>query len=122
MQDECKNFPETLTAYREERGLSQQGLADFLGVSRRTIANWEAGDNLPPKNRLHNFLEKLHSSKAEEADWKSRAIAAETKLRAIQAILEPTPPKPPAQTSSPPRSDAGVLAQKIGDGLDRGKP
>jgi DNA-binding XRE family transcriptional regulator len=32
---------------REEFGLTQQKFADFLGVDRRTIVNWEKGNKIP---------------------------------------------------------------------------
>lgn len=32
---------------REEFDLTQQGFADFLGVDRRTVVNWEQGKNIP---------------------------------------------------------------------------
>jgi transcriptional regulator with XRE-family HTH domain len=35
--------PSTLRTWRSERGLSQSALAAKLGVSRPTIARWEAG-------------------------------------------------------------------------------
>ena len=44
---EDKPFGELLGQFRTEARLSQQKLADKLGVSRGTIVNWEQGDNLP---------------------------------------------------------------------------
>src|SRR2546430_163423 len=44
---EDKPFGELLGQFRTEARLSQQKLADKLGVSRGTIVNWERGDNLP---------------------------------------------------------------------------
>ena len=35
--------PDDLRAWREEAGLSQEGLAHLLGVSSPTIAEWEEG-------------------------------------------------------------------------------
>ena len=52
-------IPETLRALREERGLSQQGLADQAkqikgaSVSKRTIARIESGEVRPEKVRAH---------------------------------------------------------------------
>jgi transcriptional regulator with XRE-family HTH domain len=32
---------------RQELGMTQQGLADELGVSKSTVANWESGKHFP---------------------------------------------------------------------------
>lgn len=40
-------FPDTLRKLRVEKGLSQQGLADKLYVTRSTVARWETGSRLP---------------------------------------------------------------------------
>lgn len=33
--------------YREINGITQQSLADFLGISRTTLSHYESGDRLP---------------------------------------------------------------------------
>lgn len=38
---------EALKSLRAEHHLSQQGLADALGVTRQSVSNWERGKNLP---------------------------------------------------------------------------
>lgn len=45
--DEIQAFGEALGIFRTRVGISQQKLADQLGVSRRTVAAWEAGEYLP---------------------------------------------------------------------------
>lgn len=37
----------SVTGVRERLGLSQQELADLLGISRRTLENWEQGRRAP---------------------------------------------------------------------------
>ena len=37
---------------REDKGLSQQGLADEIGVKRSTVAMWETGQALPRPDKL----------------------------------------------------------------------
>ena len=32
---------------REEFDMTQQGFADFLGIDRRTVTNWESGKKIP---------------------------------------------------------------------------
>ena len=43
-------FPCVLKRFRAEIGVTQQGLADLLEVSRNTIKAWERGD---PKRQPH---------------------------------------------------------------------
>lgn len=40
-------FGEKLQALRQQRGLSQEKLAEQLGVSRQAVSKWELGDSLP---------------------------------------------------------------------------
>lgn len=40
-------FSEKLAKLRKSRGYSQETLAEKLGVSRQTVAKWEAGDSVP---------------------------------------------------------------------------
>jgi len=56
-----------LAAAREDRGLSQAGLADAVGVSPSTVAHWETGDVTPAREnagRLHKALRRLEESDA----------------------------------------------------------
>ena len=46
-ESEIPGFGETVAMFRTRAGLSQQKVASALGMSRRAIAAWEAGDNLP---------------------------------------------------------------------------
>lgn len=48
--------PENLRALRKQAGLTQAGLAEKLGVSERTIRNWESGAMKPRNNRLIHRL------------------------------------------------------------------
>ena len=40
-------FNETLAMLRKSRGLTQEQLAEQLGVSRQAIARWESGETAP---------------------------------------------------------------------------
>jgi transcriptional regulator with XRE-family HTH domain len=56
-KSEARRFRVTLTALREELGWNQGDLAARVGVSVRTVSNWENGYWLPPeKQRLHVLL------------------------------------------------------------------
>ena len=43
-----ESFNERLRKARAETGLSQQGMADKMLISKRTIEKWETGDRKPP--------------------------------------------------------------------------
>lgn len=40
-------FCERLTQLRKERGINQQNVADYMGVSQVSISNWERGFKEP---------------------------------------------------------------------------
>ena len=44
--DQCK-IGALLKTLRKEKGLTQEGLAEKLGVSNRTVSRWETGSNMP---------------------------------------------------------------------------
>ncbi len=45
-------FSERLYTLRKNRGLSQEQLADALGVSRQSVSKWESGASMPESDRL----------------------------------------------------------------------
>ena len=46
-------------ALRKAAGLTQQQLADTLGVGRTTVAMWESGENAPKTKMLHALADAL---------------------------------------------------------------
>ena len=44
-----KQFKEIIKELRNQRGFTQEGLAQEMGVSKSTIAMWEIGDRFPSK-------------------------------------------------------------------------
>lgn len=48
-----------IARYRNERALTQQELADQVGVSRRTLARWEAGTSKPQPKHLAALADAL---------------------------------------------------------------
>ena len=67
-------FGERLLALRRERNLSQERLAELLGVSRQAVSKWETGESLPDIDkvvRLSQLLgvttDRLLLDQAEEA-------------------------------------------------------
>ena len=52
-------FSETLRKLRNEKGLSQQALADKMYVTRSTVARWESGSRLPDAVMITRLSEVL---------------------------------------------------------------
>ena len=50
-------FGQLMQTLRTTIGLTQAGLADRLGVSRRAVAGWETGASYPKADRLKQFIE-----------------------------------------------------------------
>ena len=50
-------FSEKLTALRKQAGLSQEQLANRLGVTRQSVSKWESGAALPELVKLISLSE-----------------------------------------------------------------
>ena len=50
-------FSEKLVRLRKSRGLTQENLAERLGVSRQAVARWEAGETTPELKTLIGICE-----------------------------------------------------------------
>ncbi len=49
-------FGQIMLTLRTNIGLTQAGLGDLLGVSRRAVARWEAGSSYPTVERLKQLI------------------------------------------------------------------
>lgn len=118
MQNENAVFARNLRAARERVGMSQQELADKLGVKRQDVGHWESGRHLPrlPVARrlaqvLGVTLESLFDEEGPEyreapAEQVTREQAGGAEPQPIPApdMLEPTTPDwdaPPASGPAP---------------------
>src|SRR5258706_15899121 len=50
-------FGQAMLTLRTNIGLTQRGLADLLGISRRAVGQWEAGSNYPKAEHLKRLME-----------------------------------------------------------------
>ena len=57
-----ENFAKFLKDLRKANGLTQQKLADKLGVSNRTISKWENEGTIPDYYVIKNICRKFHIS------------------------------------------------------------
>ena len=46
------NIGERIQKLRKESGMSQEGLADVIGVSRQAVSKWESGQSLPDTEKI----------------------------------------------------------------------
>ncbi|HTD19569.1 MAG TPA: helix-turn-helix transcriptional regulator, partial [Ktedonobacteraceae bacterium] len=49
-------FGQSMLTLRTTIGLTQIGLADRLGISRRAVGEWEAGSSYPKAHHLQHFI------------------------------------------------------------------
>src|SRR5438132_13167769 len=49
-------FGQAMLTLRTAIGLTQAGLAEFLGVSRKAVGQWESGDSYPKAEHLKALL------------------------------------------------------------------
>jgi DNA-binding XRE family transcriptional regulator len=58
-------FQDKLQALRKERGMSQEKLAEMIGVSRQAVAKWEVGQSYPEIDKLIVSRPKRRQAEAE---------------------------------------------------------
>ena len=56
------NFNTNIETIRKSKKISQEELAELIGVSRQTIYKWEADIFLPSLNKIEKLLEVLNVS------------------------------------------------------------
>ena len=54
------SFGENLQLIRKKNQLSQEGLAEMLGVSRQAVSKWELGEGYPEVDKLLLLSKKLN--------------------------------------------------------------
>jgi WD40 repeat protein/transcriptional regulator with XRE-family HTH domain len=95
---------------RTSIGLTQAGLAEQLGVSRRAVGEWEAGKSYPKAERLKQLIELGVKQQAFPVGHEAEAIreiwaTARQKVRLdeqwLSALLKHQPPLPPLATPHP---------------------
>ncbi len=86
------NFRERLFDLRRQAGLSQEELANLLGVTRQAVQKWEAGTSRPDMDNLTALADYFHVS----LDY--LVTGRETPSSSPTWEGEPTAPPPPAPT------------------------
>jgi len=68
-QEMSKMFKDNLLLYRKLAGLSQQDLAEAVGVSKGTISNYETGTRKPDIDMLEKLLGALNENLEVSIDY-----------------------------------------------------
>src|SRR5712692_6406091 len=101
-------FGQLMLTLRTNIGLTQAGLGDLLGVSRRAVARWEAGSSYPTAERLKQLItlgvqQQAFPAGREEEEIRALWHAAHQKLLLDEAWLAALLGRPrPALTLLPP--------------------
>ncbi|RCX22706.1 DNA-binding XRE family transcriptional regulator [Fontibacillus phaseoli] len=54
------DFADKLQSYRKQKGLSQENLAEVVGVSRQAVSKWESGQSYPEMDKMIAISELFH--------------------------------------------------------------
>lgn len=90
----------SLKEIRTARGISQERLAELVGVSRQTISKWENGSVQPSADNLVLLSEVFHLPV--EAFLKDDWIPPEQQAVETVSILPEVPPEPDAEPAAVP--------------------
>lgn len=75
-------FNDRITSRRKELGLTQQQLADAIGISGVSVYKWEAGINTPKGHNLFSLAEALRCSPA----WLLNGTDSDEPLKAEELL------------------------------------
>ncbi|MEO8607944.1 MAG: NB-ARC domain-containing protein [Chloroflexota bacterium] len=75
-RDRDYGFGQTMLTLRSAIGLTQTGLADFLGVSRRSVGEWESGSSYPKVEHLKKLITLAMQQRAFPVGGEAEAIRA----------------------------------------------
>ena len=84
------SFGALLQSLRKQRNLTQQAVANALGIHRRTLGRWEQGDYLPESKAL--ILELVHYLKLDDQEARQLLEASLTALSPYWSVPLPRNP------------------------------
>jgi transcriptional regulator with XRE-family HTH domain len=94
-------FGQQMLTLRMSIGLTQAGLAEFLGVSRHAVGEWEAGESYPKAEHLKAFIalalqQHVFAAGREEEEIRGLWHAAHQKVFLDESWLQGLLAKPPS--------------------------
>src|SRR4051794_23181869 len=81
-------FGQTMLTLRSAIGLTQRGLAEALSVSRRSVADWEAGGKYPKAEHLKHLIALAIEQKAFHAGHEVEEIHSLWKAAHQKTLLD----------------------------------
>jgi WD40 repeat protein/transcriptional regulator with XRE-family HTH domain len=81
-------FGQLMLTLRTSLGLTQDGLAQRLGISRRAVAGWETGSNYPKADRLKAFIALCVQYQAFPVGREAEDIRALWKAAHLKVLLD----------------------------------
>ncbi|MEK5477157.1 helix-turn-helix transcriptional regulator [Paenibacillus sp. FSL R5-0407] len=76
------NFADKLQSYRKQKGMSQENLAEVIGVSRQAVSKWESGQSYPEMDKMIALSELFH-------------VTIDHLVKDIPGVVEETPSQVP---------------------------
>ena len=101
------NLSEKILYCRKKAGLSQEALAEKLGVSRQAISKWETGESVPELSKLVLLARAFDVT----TDW--LLSESEPEPETSPELEIPAAPEAPAQSSNWVESIPGVIGRLI---------
>lgn len=103
-----------IAGYRKEKGMTQMGLANQLGVSYQAVSNWERGESMPDIAKLGDLSRELGASIDEILgnDKKSRAVEIFSQGEIPKDIKEVLPELLPVMTPQQIEDSVGVIKEE----------
>ena len=77
MTRRLSSWSQQIKAFRSSVGLSQTGLASKLGITKKTVAEWEQGRQEPSARR---YVQLAKMAEGEQALWFLEHIGVDRKL------------------------------------------
>ena len=119
-------FGQTMLTLRTAIGLTQAGLAGFLGVSGRAVGDWEAGASYPKAKHLKVLITLAVERKAFQAGREADEIralwqAARQKSLLDEAWLAGLLMPQPVSTSQPVKETVDAISAAGGPRVDWGE-
>jgi transcriptional regulator with XRE-family HTH domain len=85
MKRKLPSWSQQIKAFRRSAGLSQTGLASKLGITKKTVAEWEQGRQEPGPRR---YIQLAKMAEGEQALWFLERVGVDRKfLRRVSRVI-----------------------------------